>query len=95
MKAKIMPMANKGLAKLIEELGELSQVAGKKLACPNTDEHWDGKGSLKIRMQDEVADVIAALCFVIKTNDLSESHITLRAEEKLRIFEQWNSESNK
>ncbi len=87
-----MPMANNGLAKLIEELGELQQIAGKKLACPNTDIHWDGKGSLKIRMQDEVADVIAAIRLVIKTHELSEDYISIRAEDKFHLFEKWHSD---
>ncbi len=40
-----MSMSNQGLSKLIEELGELTQVCGKKLACMDTDVHWGG-GSL-------------------------------------------------
>lgn len=42
-----MPMTANGLAKLLEELGELSQVAAKKLAYFHTDEHPDGAGSKK------------------------------------------------
>lgn len=52
-----------GLAKLLEELGELSQVCAKKLAYYHTDEHPDGAGSLRERMQEEIADVAAAMLF--------------------------------
>lgn len=65
-----MPMAENGLAKLIEELGELQQVCGKKLAAGKRDDHPDGRGSLKIRLQDEIADVIAACEFVMYSHNL-------------------------
>lgn len=49
-------LTGKGLAKLIEECGELIQVAGKKLAFYTTDVHPDGgpSPSLKRRMEDEI-----------------------------------------
>lgn len=49
-------MPAKGLAKLIEECGELQQIAGKKLAYYTTDEHPDGQGPLSTRLEDEIAD---------------------------------------
>jgi len=58
-----MVMTFKGLAKLVEEIGELSQVAGKKIAYM-TGDHPDGKGDLNLRIQNEVGDVIAAIRFV-------------------------------
>lgn len=85
-----MTMTANGLAKLIEECGELMQIAGKKLAMMNSDEHWDGAGSMKTRMEDEIADVAAASQFVIGTFDLDETRIGQRAAEKLATFIKWH-----
>ena len=65
-----MAMANKGLTKLNEELCELGQIAAKKTAYMDTDHHPDGE-SLKERMEDETADVLAAITFVVEKFDLN------------------------
>lgn len=55
-----MTMAAAGVAKLIEECGELQQVLGKKLAWWDTDEpHWDGT-ILRDRLVEEMGALIAA-----------------------------------
>jgi NTP pyrophosphatase (non-canonical NTP hydrolase) len=77
-----MAMAMNGLAKLIEELGELGQVIGKKLAAGERDDHPDGKGSLKIRLQDEIADVTAACEFVIRTHNFNAKAILKLTERE-------------
>lgn len=59
-----MPMAGDGLVKLLEELGELTQIAAKKLAYIGTDSHPDGCGGMVVRMEEEMADVRAASDFV-------------------------------
>lgn len=84
-----MTMTAKGLAKLIEECGELIQVAGKKLAYFHTDMHPDGAGSLKERLGDEMADVSAAIIFVAQQLDLDVDRIELRADKKLKLYETW------
>lgn len=85
-------MAAKGIAKLIEECGELQQVLGKKLAWWDTDEpHWDGT-VLNLRMEEEMADVIAAITFVSRTLGLNMAYIDTIAEEKLATFTEWNNE---
>ena len=81
-----------GLAKLIEETGELQQIAGKKLAYYHTDEHPDGQGSLKIRMEDEIADVMAICSFVIGSFELSSDRIAERSAAKLKQYEEWDKE---
>ena len=85
-----MPMTANGLAKLLEELGELSQVAAKKLAYFHTDEHPDGAGSLKARMEAEMGDVMGAIDFVTLTMDLDGRAIARRACEKLNTFQRWH-----
>lgn len=87
-----MPMTAGGLAKLLEELGELSQVAAKKLAYFDTDEHPDGAGSLKERLEAEMGDVIGAIDFVSITLGLSARKINTRAMEKLEVFQRWHAD---
>ncbi len=87
-----MPMTANGLAKLLEELGELSQVAAKKLAYFHTDEHPDGAGSLKARMEAEMGDVMGAIDFVTLTMGLNAHTISRRACEKLNTFQRWHRE---
>lgn len=84
-------MTAKGLAKLIEECGELQQVAGKKLAYFNTDDHPDGS-LLSLRMQDEIADVIAAARFVARKFNLDCEEIEARIGRKFRLFERWDAD---
>ena len=87
-----MTMTANGLAKLLEELGELGQVAAKKLAYFNTDEHPDGAGSLKIRMEQEMADVAAAMAFVQQQFGLDGRAIEARACVKLDLFQRWHAD---
>lgn len=80
-----------GLGKLLEEAGELGQVIGKLLAYPSG-EHPDGKGNLRGRLEDEIADVIAALDYVALVNELDTMGITDRRNAKLRRFMNWHME---
>lgn len=87
-----MPMTANGLAKLLEELGELSQVAAKRLAYFHTSEHPDGAGNLNERMEAEMADVSAACAFVIQQFGLDGERIGNRAALKLHTFQQWHAD---
>lgn len=87
-----MAMALNGLVKLSEELGELQQVVAKKMACMDTDEHWDGAGSLAKRMQDEMGDVLAAIEFVKETFSLDRDAVANRAYVKLHRFRGWHAD---
>jgi NTP pyrophosphatase (non-canonical NTP hydrolase) len=81
-----MAMTAGGLVKLIEECGELVQIAAKKLAYYDSEHHPDGKGAIVPRLEDEVADVLAAIHFCMETNNLDRDRIMLRSEEKIRLF---------
>lgn len=85
-------MTANGLAKLIEECGELIQVAGKKLAYFNTDDHPDGSGSLSRRLEDEIADVRAACQFVTRRFNLDAGRIDGRVFQKIDLFEEWHAD---
>lgn len=84
-----MAMEKCGLAKLTEECGELIQVAAKKMAYMDTDLHPDGR-SMKDRLEEEIADVLAACTFVAKKLDLNEDYIEKRARDKIARFEEWD-----
>jgi NTP pyrophosphatase (non-canonical NTP hydrolase) len=82
-------MEKNGLAKLVEECGELIQVAAKKMAYMDTDLHPDGQ-SLKLRLQHEIADVMAACHFVQETFALDLGEIMERATAKHARFCAWH-----
>lgn len=80
-----------GLSKLIEEAGEVIQVAGKLLATGGAVDHWDGT-NLRDRLIDEVGDLLAAVEFVAQANQI-EAEVMARAAEKLHLFRQWHRET--
>ncbi len=85
-----MPIAHGGIAKLIEECGELQQVLGKFLTY-GWNEHPDGKGSLDARAEEEMGDVLAAMRLVMhKHKNLDPSRINFRADAKLKLFLEWD-----
>jgi hypothetical protein len=72
------------------QCGELVQVAAKKLAYLDTDSHPDGERSLKIRLEEEIADVIAATSFVEHIFGLDLQAILIRRDAKLNLFFEWH-----
>lgn len=79
-----------GLSKLVEECGEVLQVVGKIVATGGNTEHWDGNGSLRERLVEELADVLAAVHFVGDANQLSYDAIYARSTRKLALFHEWH-----
>ncbi len=84
-------MTGRGLAKLIEECGELVQVAGKRLAYYSTDVHPDGGPALSERLEDEIADVIAACALVVELHGLDVDRIVARTDAKHARFSEWHA----
>lgn len=89
-----MTMSNNGLTKLMEECGELTAIAAKKVAFMHTDVHPDGAGSMKRRLEEEIADVLAAIGLVNDTFELDEQFVMTRAEQKLALFRKWHADKN-
>lgn len=81
-----------GLAKLAEECGELVQVLGKLIATNGEIAHWDGS-DLRLRVQEELADVLAAARFFVARNALDRSAVGHRASEKEALFWGWDDEA--
>jgi NTP pyrophosphatase (non-canonical NTP hydrolase) len=82
-----------GLAKAMEECGELVQAAAKIMASGGEDTHWDGQGSPFTRLEDEIADVRAALLFLIEVNPvLDRRQVETRTARKLALFRAWHEQ---
>jgi NTP pyrophosphatase (non-canonical NTP hydrolase) len=81
-----------GLSKLIEECGEVIQVGGKLIGNEGRADHWDGS-HLPTRLEEELADLQAAMLFFIRRNNLSLGRIDERVVTKLALFEQWHRET--
>jgi NTP pyrophosphatase (non-canonical NTP hydrolase) len=80
-----------GLSKLIEEMGEAGQVAGKLLATGGEAAHWDGT-DLRQRLSEETADVAAAIDFVTAVNGLDTPEWRERRQKKAAQFRKWHHE---
>ena len=83
-----------GISKLVEEAGEVLQVCGKLIALGGDHLHWDGT-TLKERLEEEIADLSAAIEFVVDKRDLDLAKMTVRASEKRRLFEKWHEEGRR
>jgi NTP pyrophosphatase (non-canonical NTP hydrolase) len=82
-----------GLSKLAEECGEVIQVIGKLMGTRGKTDHWDGM-DLRKRLIEELADLIAAICFAVDQNRLDEQALKERIEKKLETFERWHNEQD-
>lgn len=87
-----MVMALGGKAKIVEEAGEMLQIIGKILAFPYQDDHPDGKGSLKKRLEDELGDLLGSIRLVTALHGLDHARIHARSEEKFALFAHWHSQ---
>lgn len=87
-------LEKKGLVKLVEECGELIQIASKKMTRMDSDDHWDKKGSLSERLEDEMADVIAAISSVAINLKLNAARMDERVIRKAKMFRQWMNEED-
>ena len=78
-----------GLSKVVEETGELSQVIGKLMGAGGELAHWDGTNILD-RLHEELADVSAAIDFLITNTQLDRSVIVRRMKVKRETFQTWH-----
>lgn len=77
-----------GYCKVLEECGELTAVLGKLGPYPDG-EHPDGAGNLIRRIEEELADVIAACTYFKDENGLDTQFIADRIERKLQTYREW------
>lgn len=83
-----------GLAKLVEESSEMNQEAAKLMAFPD-EIHPDGNGDLRERLQDELADLQAAIEYAKVTNYLDTAAMERRTVRKLNLFMRWHDETRR
>lgn len=77
----------RGLFKLVEEAGELQQVLGKLGVFPEG-RHATGK-KLIPALEEELADMIAAIDYFIDENSLDMIAINERVRKKRQKFDEW------
>lgn len=81
-----------GVAKVLEECGELTQVLGKLVQIGGAQEHWDG--DLWPLIEDELADVQASIAYLIDANAvLDKQTIARRKALKESKFWAWHDEA--
>lgn len=79
-----------GLSKLIEEAGEVLQVAGKLLATGGNPAHWDGTDLIE-RLTEEIGDLQGAIEFFVLMNpEIDALTVGKRAALKKRRFMDWH-----
>lgn len=76
----------RGYYKLIEEMGETLTELGKLGPFP-TDDHPDGKGAIRDRLDKELTDVQAVIAYFRETNRMPMD--VDRFREKLQKFLTW------
>lgn len=84
-------MKSKGLVKLVEECGELTQVAAKRIAYPrgkHPDEYREKP--LNLRIEDEMGDVMASIRFSAGKLGLNWTSILRRSTKKHLQFTRWD-----
>mgnify|MGYP001016246410 CR=1 FL=1 len=85
-----------GLSKLIEECGEVVQIGGKILGNEGREDHWDGT-NLRTRLEDEMADVLAAITFMLDYGpyEIDSERVVQRSQEKLQRFVEWDRDTRR
>jgi len=86
-----MPERWRGVFKVMEESSELNVELSKLCVYPDAI-HPDGKGCLKERIKNEIADLYAALDYLVYENLEQEEiyGINERRSKKICIFNSWN-----
>ena len=80
-----------GLSRLTEESGEVIQVIGKMIGGHGENSHYDGT-DLRDCLTLEIADLLAAISFVVDKNDLNWAWINERRDMKRDTYERWHAE---
>lgn len=78
-----------GLAKLVEETGELGEMAGKVMAFPH-EPHPSGRDVIA-EFVTEAGDVLGTLRYIASANaDISVGDIERAAERRLQTLLEWH-----
>jgi len=77
-----------GLAKVIEESGEVLQICGKIMSIRGASIYYKGE-DLRSELEDEVGDLLASLTYLIQENKLDRAKINRRVQYKLARYAIW------
>lgn len=80
-----------GLGKFTEEVGEALKEVGKIQGIGHLGNHWDGKGELKTRIENELADVWASIDYFVQENGLDKDRMKKRSKAKVKKFMGWHN----
>lgn len=79
------------MGKLVEELGELGNVAGRVI-IQGIDEIDPGSGDKnRLRLEKEIADVYAQLDVTVSLLRLRTTYVDARRFEKIKQMQEWES----
>lgn len=79
-----------GVGKVLEEMGEVAQVAAKLISTDGVDAYWDGS-NLRDDLSGELGDLLAAITFLRDTNALNEDLLIERRKRKTELFHKWHA----
>lgn len=79
-----------GMAKVIEEAGEVLQLCGKIMSIRGATTYFKGE-DLRNELQDEIGDLLASLNFLIDENKLDKDVIRNRIIHKLDKYADWKA----
>jgi hypothetical protein len=78
-----------GLSRLIEEAGEVLQVAGKIIGTGGAHTAYDGT-PLRLALVMELGDLKAAIEYVIRVNELDPVAVNQRRDRKSSLYGRWH-----
>ena len=83
-----MSLVRQGANKVQEECGELLQALAKREAAGPGRRHWDGS-LVDLRVEEEMADVLAAIQYAAERMGLNQKLIAARMEKKYALYCKW------
>ena len=83
-----MGLVRQGANKVQEECGELLQALAKREAVGPGKRHWDGS-LVDRRVEEEMADVLAAIQYAAERMGLNQKLIAARMEKKYALYCKW------
>lgn len=79
-----------GLAKVVEESGELGQVFGKIMSCGGNRFYPWGNVDLGAKLDEEIGDLLATLTFMVKNcPHIDGDIVSQRMVRKHMLFDEW------
>lgn len=88
---EVCEVAAQVIAEVIRVAGRTVQVIGKAVMIGGLGDHFDGT-NLKVRLEEETGDFLAAAEFMQRHGVIDRTAVTLRKAQKLDLYEKWHAE---